>query len=128
MTTPEETPKLVIEPSKLPQLFLVEVSYEEVSYEVVVLSHSAEAAETYAINNADDFDEDEVSVTARKIREDNVEEELMDCLPYIATDVTNPDYRGEASIEEWLEQLEADKVQRKIAAEIKAKQLTLPGM
>jgi hypothetical protein len=121
MTEPK-TPKLVLPKAKLPRLYRVTVSYD-----VLVLSHSSTKAEAYA-SDLDLHGEEVSDVFTHKAKRDNIDQDWMDSLPYIARDVKDPEHQKDHTVEEWLGRIEEEDSQRKAQAEADAKQEKLPGI
>lgn len=119
MTEPK-TPKLVLPKAKLPRLYRVTISYD-----VLVLSHSTSDAEECAADV--DLHNEEVSdVCSHKAKRDNIDQDQMESLPYVADDVDDPDHKKDCTVKEWLERIEEEDTQRKARAEVNAKQIELP--
>jgi len=121
MTEPK-APKLVLPKAKLPRLYRVTVSYD-----VLVLSHSAPEAERFA-SHVDLHSEDVSDVFVHKAKASDIDQDWMDSLPYVARDVTDPDHKKDRTVKEWLELIGEDDTQRRAEADMEASQEKLPGV
>jgi len=118
--TKSKSPEVVLPKAKLPRLYRVTVSYD-----VLVLAHSVTGAEERA-TRVDLHNEDVSDVFAHKAKRDNIDQDWMDSLPYIAEDVTDPEHQKDIIVEKWLERIEKENTQRKAQADFLAKQQKLP--
>lgn len=78
-----------------------------VTYRTYVLAHSREAAEDYALRNKECADDAEFTGVA--VAEPVTDVRSVDdpsSLPWIASDVTDPDHREDLTIRGWIERLD----------------------
>lgn len=116
-------PKAETTKQKLPRLYRVTVSYD-----VLVLSHSAPEAEMFA-SHVNLNGEDVSDVFVHKAKASDIDQDWMDSVPYVARDVKDPDHKkDDITVKEWLKKIDEEDTQRRADADMEARQEKLPGV
>jgi hypothetical protein len=120
MTDPAKTP----EEPKSPRLYRVEVTHD-----VLVVAMSRQEAEEAAEGHDVDLSDNPCSVSARKIKRNELEEDDGESLPYLSkwAKKFRPDL-AESTVNTWLDFIEEDEARLKAEMEANAKQMKLPGV
>lgn len=110
---------------KLPRIYRVEIQSD-----VLVLAHSAQAAEEYVKGDYDVQSEimdgaDCIAVIAKRSTFSSAE---LNSLPYLSDDVDDPEHRRERLCKAWLSDIEDEEKKMAYEAEMAKRQLKIPGM
>lgn len=123
---PEKTEKTEKPKPKLPRLFRVTISYD-----VIILAHTSKEAESYAMSPVNDVDLDTLEVSdvfCHKAKENEIDQDWMDSLPYIADDVKDPEHQKDCTVGEWFDKIKEENEQLKRDSEFQTKQMKLPDV